>query len=193
MAREWSTTRVAAVASAAALAVASGVARLPFPFLPRHLTLVSALTIGIPGFFLAFEADAPQARQGFLKRVAAFTVPAGLVAAAATFVAYATALLEHSVSVTEARTTATFVLGLIGLWIVSILGRPLSPWRVAILGAMVALGVAASVVGPVKRFYDLNFPPPIVLAGAAAIAAAAISVIELGWRLLAVRTNEADR
>ena len=178
---------------AAALAVASGVARLPFPFLPRHLTLVSALTIGIPGFFLAFEADAPQARQGFLKRVAAFTVPAGLVAAAATFVAYATALLEHSVSVTEARTTATFVLGLIGLWIVSILGRPLSPWRVAILGAMVALGVAASVVGPVKRFYDLNFPPPIVLAGAAAIAAAAISVIELGWRLLAVRTNEADR
>ena len=30
------------------LALATGVAAVPFPFLPRHLTLISALTIGIP-------------------------------------------------------------------------------------------------------------------------------------------------
>ena len=30
---------------------------LPFPFLPRHLTLVSAVTIGIPAFFLALGPE----------------------------------------------------------------------------------------------------------------------------------------
>ena len=39
------------------LALAMGVAGLPFPFLPRHLTLISALTIGIPGFFLALAPN----------------------------------------------------------------------------------------------------------------------------------------
>lgn len=31
----------------------------PFPFLPRHITLVGALTIGIPGFFLALAPTTP--------------------------------------------------------------------------------------------------------------------------------------
>src|SRR4029079_10311924 len=34
-------------------AIAFGVARCPSPFLPRHLTIVSSLTIGIPAFVLA--------------------------------------------------------------------------------------------------------------------------------------------
>lgn len=33
------------------LAFAVGVADMAFPLLPRHLTLVGALTIGIPAFF----------------------------------------------------------------------------------------------------------------------------------------------
>ncbi|MGZ8762903.1 MAG: HAD-IC family P-type ATPase, partial [Acidimicrobiia bacterium] len=35
------------------LALAVAIARWPYPFLPRHLTVVSSLTIGIPAFFLA--------------------------------------------------------------------------------------------------------------------------------------------
>ena len=38
---------------AALIAVAVGAAAIPFPFYPRHLTVVSTLTIGVPGFFLA--------------------------------------------------------------------------------------------------------------------------------------------
>jgi len=34
------------------LAIAIGIVRWPYPFLPRHLTIVSSLTIGIPAFFL---------------------------------------------------------------------------------------------------------------------------------------------
>jgi cation-transporting P-type ATPase E len=39
------------------LAVAVGVARLPFPFLPRHLTVVAGLTIGIPAFVLSLAPN----------------------------------------------------------------------------------------------------------------------------------------
>ncbi len=40
------------------LAVAVGIARWPYPFLPRHLTIISSLTIGIPAFFLALGPSA---------------------------------------------------------------------------------------------------------------------------------------
>jgi magnesium-transporting ATPase (P-type) len=33
------------------LALLIGIVGLPFPFLPRQVTLVASLTIGIPGFF----------------------------------------------------------------------------------------------------------------------------------------------
>src|SRR6266542_2605390 len=45
------------------LALAVGVAGVPFPFLPRHLTLISTLTIGIPGFFLALAPSDRPARR----------------------------------------------------------------------------------------------------------------------------------
>ena len=67
------------------LALAVGVAQLPFPFYPRHLTLVSTLTIGVPAFFLALAPNARRARPHFLRRVLRFTIPAGVIAAAATF------------------------------------------------------------------------------------------------------------
>jgi cation-transporting ATPase E len=70
---------------AAVLAIVVAVSAVPFPFFPRHLTIVSTFTIGIPGFFLALAGDAPRATTGFTKRVLRFTLPAGLCAAAATF------------------------------------------------------------------------------------------------------------
>jgi magnesium-transporting ATPase (P-type) len=68
-----------------ALALALGVAGLPFPFLPRHVTLIGTLTIGIPGFFLALAPNTRRATPGFVPRVLRFAVPAGLLCAAATF------------------------------------------------------------------------------------------------------------
>ena len=44
------------------IAIAVGITVVPFPFLPRHLTLVGALTIGIPSFFLALAPNS-SARQ----------------------------------------------------------------------------------------------------------------------------------
>jgi cation-transporting P-type ATPase E len=162
--------------------VASGVARVPFPFLPRQLTLISALTIGIPGFFLALAPDAPTTPPGFIRRIATFAVPAGTVAAAATFGAYAIALQHHGANVTEARTTATMVLGLIGLWVVDVLARPLNLWREALLATLAVTGVASVASAPLRQFWDFKIPSTLILAQAATMAAVAIAAIELGWR-----------
>src|SRR5213078_519261 len=94
-----------------------GIARWPYPFLPRHLTVISSLTIGIPAFFLALAPNRRRFRPGFVGRVLRFAVPAGVVAAAATFGAYAVARRQPDVTLLEARTTATAVLFAIGLWV----------------------------------------------------------------------------
>ena len=172
---------------ASALAVATGIARVPFPFLPRQLTLVSALTIGIPGIFLAFAAEAPPTKPGFMVRVAEFSIPAGLTAAIATFASYSVALHAQRVTVEQARTTATLVLGLIGLWIVSVLARPLTKRRDALLITMASAGVFSFVLPQAQDFWNFDYPPLPVLATSFMLAFAAVAAIEAGWRIATYR------
>ena len=92
------------------LAIAVGVTRWPYPFLPRHLTIISSLTIGIPAFFLALGPSSRRYVPGFVRRVLRFAGRAGLVAAVATFAVYAVAHETDGVSLDEARTAATMAL-----------------------------------------------------------------------------------
>jgi cation-transporting ATPase E len=115
------------------LAVSVSVAVVPFPFLPRQLTLISAFTIGIPSVFLALAPSFERSPGNFLGRVMRFAVPSGLVAGAATFAAYALAINEPNISVSEERTVATIVIAAIGLWILARLARPLTTRRRAAL------------------------------------------------------------
>ncbi len=64
---------------AATFAVIIGLWRTSYPLVPRQLTVVDALTIGIPGFVLSFEPSHDPARPGFLPRVVRFCVPVGIV------------------------------------------------------------------------------------------------------------------
>lgn len=169
------------------IALATGVARLPFPFLPRHLTLVSGLTIGIPGFFLAFSPTEDRYRPGFLRRVLAFAGPAGAVAAAASFGAYAVALTEQDVDVRQARTSATLVLLALGSWIVVLLARPLTTWRTALLGLLATLTAAILALPAGRRFYDLRFASIPVLLGELGVVIAAMALLEVSWRIVGRR------
>ncbi len=167
---------------AALLSLAVGVAGLPFPFYPRHLTIVSTLTIGIPGFFLALAPSAPRARAGFVGRVLRFTIPAGFIAAAATFAAYDLARAESGVSLTQERTTATLTLFLVGLWVLVILARPLTALRRLMVGTMAGGFALALLLPRARQFFDLKLPPIEVLLGAVAIAAVADVLLDVGWR-----------
>src|SRR4029079_9491519 len=87
------------------LAIAIGIARWPYPFLPRHLTIVSSLTIGIHAFVLARAPTPRRYVPGFVRRVFSVAGPAGAVAAASTFAAYAVA--RRYAELPAARTAAT--------------------------------------------------------------------------------------
>ncbi|HEX6389814.1 MAG TPA: HAD-IC family P-type ATPase, partial [Solirubrobacteraceae bacterium] len=97
---------------AAALILTLGVAALPYPFLPRHLSLVSSLSIGIPAFFLALAPSSGRWEPTtFLRDVTRFSVPGGLGAATGVITSYLLAVL----SMRDARTVATTVLFAVGL------------------------------------------------------------------------------
>jgi len=175
------------------LATSVSIAVLPFPFLPRQLTLISAFTIGIPSVFLALAPSFERSPGGFLKRVLRFALPSGLVAGAATFAAYLLAVNEPDISTSEERTVATIVIAAIGLWILARLARPLTARRIALLVAMSAGLLAAFLTPGLRLLFDLALPRPIVALAAVGVIALAFLGLEFGDRAAALLGNLALR
>jgi cation-transporting ATPase E len=148
------------------LSLGVGVAGLVFPFLPRHLTLIGSLTIGLPSFFLALAPNTDRFRTGFVDRVLRFAVPAGLLAATATFLAYRLTQQEPGVSLAQAQTTAVMVLTFIGFGVLTIVAAPLTPLRLALVWTCAGLFVLSILIPFTRTFFALDPPPAIVwLAG----------------------------
>ncbi|MDA8294602.1 MAG: HAD-IC family P-type ATPase [Actinomycetota bacterium] len=164
---------------AAVLAVTVAVAGIPYPFFPRHLTIVSTLTIGVPGLALALAAGAPRATPGFVAKVVAFTLPSGVVAAVATFTAYALARADDQTAPTVARTSAMLVLFAVGLWVLVMAARPLNVGRVVLVAAMATGLVPLFAIPTARRVLDLAVPPVPVLVEGAVVVGFALVVLTL--------------
>jgi len=108
---------------------------LSYPFLPRHLSLISWLTIGIPAFFLALGPNNRRYIPGFLKRVLRFAIPVGIVIAIAAMYTYKSTL-GIGVPMETASSAAVISVVTIGLWVLACLGRPFKAWKVALITAM---------------------------------------------------------
>lgn len=165
------------------LALAVGVAGLPFPFIPRHFTIISGLTIGIPGFFLALAPNSRRARPGFLSRVLRFAVPAGVVAATATLVGYQVARRVGDLPLDESRTVAVIVLFMVALWVLMILARPFNTWRAALVGSMAGAFFLALALPIPNDYFELPLPPMTMLLAAVGSGAIACLVLEVGWHI----------
>ncbi len=139
-----------------------GVTNTAFPLLPRHLSLAAALTIGIPGLFLALApSDGPWRTSGFLRDVARFAVPAGTAAALGVLAAYQFSLSVVETPLVEARTVATSVLVLIGLYLVLALEASGRRRALAVGSLCIALLVLYALVlasGALRNFFDLATP-----------------------------------
>ncbi len=168
---------------AAMLALAIGILAVPYPFYPRHLTLVSAFTIGIPGFFLALGHRNPRARAGFTSRVLAFTLPAGIAAGGAVLGAYQLARANPQVTAVQGQTAAALALFVVGIWVLAMLSRPLNWPRAALVAAMVVLAAAVVALPLTRQVFSISFPPPEVLVETAAVAAGAVAVAAFWLRV----------
>ena len=174
-------------AYATVISLLSGVVGLPFPFLPRHLTVISALTIGIPGFFLALGPNRERYRPGFVGRVARFAIPAGTVAALASFLTYAVSLTLTDSTRAEAQTLASIVLFVVVLWVVILVAQPLNPVRVALVAAMAAGFVLVLVVPFTREFFAFTLPEAIDVVIAVGLALVAVGMLQLVLGLVGSR------
>ncbi|WP_323097691.1 HAD-IC family P-type ATPase [Intrasporangium sp. YIM S08009] len=180
--------------------LAAAVIAVPFPFLPRHLTLVSAVTIGIPAFFLALGPNKRRYLPGFLRRILRFAVPSGAVAGIAVITSYLLAGSHYGVpradfvtrcapevgaggttdvACWQAGTGATITLLVVFFWILVVLARPFRLWKAALVASLVGVAVLAFVVPFARTFFTFDAPPALAWQslGIGLVGAAAVEVI----------------
>ncbi|MET8690613.1 cation-translocating P-type ATPase [Streptomyces sp. NPDC004732] len=158
--------------------------QVEYIFLPRHLTLLSTLTIGVPAFFLALAPNKERAKPHFVRRVMRYAIPGGVVAGVATFVTYLLARHHYDgAGAREAETSAaTLALFLIAMWVLAIIARPYTWWRIGLIGAM-GLGFLFVLTVPwLQDFFQLKLVGTTMPWAAVAIAAVASLVIEVIYR-----------
>jgi cation-transporting ATPase E len=178
-------TRVASVflnktVYAILFAVVIGVTRVEYPFLPRHLTLIGAATIGIPGFFLALAPNTERVTGDFFRKVAVVAIPGGIVCTVTTLIAYAVARNYQHLPLEEERTAAALALTGVALIVLVRTARPFVLWKALLVGSMAGIVVLAIVTPAGRRYFDLYLPPaPVlwVIAGLVGAAAGVLAVI----------------
>jgi cation-transporting ATPase E len=153
------------------IALATGVFAFAFPFLPRHLTLIGSVTIGIPSFFLALAPNTERFRPGFVRRVLRFAAPAGMLAGVATMFAYSLARTEPGIPLGEARTAAVLTLTWIGFGVLSIVAAPLNAWRLTLIWALAGGFGLVFAIPATRTFFALQLPPLVVSLAGIGIAA----------------------
>ncbi|MFF8972363.1 HAD-IC family P-type ATPase [Streptomyces sp. NPDC014995] len=158
--------------------------QVEYPFLPRHLTLLSTLTIGVPAFFLALAPNRERARPHFVRRVMRYSIPGGVLAGAATFVTYLLARHHYTgAGALDAETSAaTLTLFLISMWVLAIIARPYTWWRVALVASMGAAFLVVLVVPWLQDFFALKLVGVTMPWIAVGIAVAAAAALEFLWK-----------
>ena len=171
-------------AFAAFLILTIGTSSEAYPLLPRHLSLAATLTIGIPTFFLALAPSSGSWQpERFVRGVARFAVPAGVIVGTGTVTGYLFALHDLDCTVMQARTVATAVLVTVGLYLVLALEAAGSRRRSTLVSGMclslAGLFVAAFLLPAVRRFFELSVPTLGMIATAVLASVVAIGALAL--------------
>lgn len=164
---------------AALLAAVVAITGFVYPFLPRQLTIVSSLTIGIPAFVLALAPTNQRYRAGFLARVLRLSVPAGVIVVVGVLCARLTLILMGA-NRNQISSVCTLVLVAGGLWLLSLTARPWVWWRAALVVIMSAAALAVVLLAPLRGFFDLAALTAnswLVLVCAAGIVCAALETL----------------
>ena len=171
---------------ATALAIIFGVLVLEFPFLPRQLSITDGLTIGIPAFFLALDAERAALRAGLPATLADFAIPAGIIVASG-LTWYNFVANGMGVGQDQLRTGATIILAIVGIWVLAVLARPLNRYKVLVVGAMFVALVGVFTIPLATTFFELVDPGEeltIALTGIIIVMIAGIEIVRLIHRRL---------
>lgn len=149
---------------------------LHFPYLPRHITYIGSLTIGIPAFLLALAPNTRRYIPGFLHRVVRFALPNGIAIAVSVLAVsiFAPLMLSRgldssSVSASSIIVESVYTIGLtrsicavtvfvLGVAVLATVSKPLASWRGIMVLCFAAAGVIGAFIPFVARFFDLHVP-----------------------------------
>ncbi len=106
-----------------------------YPFAPFHLSVISALTIGVPSFFLAMEPNYERVEGKFLPTVLRRALPGGLTNMAVVTAAHAM-MVKFGLPLSDSSTVCTAVLAVVGMLVLFGVCRPFDTFRKAVWGAM---------------------------------------------------------
>jgi cation-transporting ATPase E len=172
------------------LAVIAAVTLTAYPLAPVQLSLISTITIGVPGFFLALGPNRRRYFPGFLRRVLRFAIPVGVVVGGCTYAGYLLARVVGNAGVDGGRSTATLVVLVVGLWVVVVQARPLAGWKLALVAALGAV-VAVIVLTPSLHDLFLFEFTPWRIAVAVAVGAGGALLVEVTHRSVALLLSPA--
>lgn len=163
------------------IAVLFGALLWGFPFLPRQLSVLDGLTIGLPGFILALIPNVRRYMAGFLDRALTFALPSGVIVTLAILAINIVARVTGA-GVMEARTASCVVLALVALWILGVLARPLNIWRVLML-LVSHIGLVLVLITPiVADFFEFVWPGQTLAIASLIVALCGIVLVEAHFR-----------
>lgn len=160
--------------------------QMPYPYLPRHISYVGALTIGIPAFILALAPNTRRYIPGFLSRVVRFALPGGFAIAisvlATLWVLPPLLHWQYDTHLVQIRVFCASIIFVLGIIMLARVAQPLRSWR----GGLVALCALAGVVGIhipfVAQFFELYAPQ-----GMMQIIAIVVILLSVGVLALCIR------
>ena len=121
----------------------------PYPLQPMHLTVISALTIGIPSFFLAMEPNYDRVKGHFLRGVLRRAFPGGLTNIFAVLVCQAF-MDVFALPADPIATVCAGILAVVGMMVLFQVCKPFGLFRKAVWSAMlVGLVVVFTCLGEV--------------------------------------------
>lgn len=156
--------------------------KILFPLDPVNLTLVGILTIGVPTFLLVFEKNEAKAKDNFFRNIFLNALPCGVILALTIFTLGALAKgeviiedvggkIEYFQHYAQSeyldmamKTTITQVVGGVQLFLMFLLCRPLTRFRLGVLLLSLVTFVASYFIPQLMALFgllsiDLSWPP----------------------------------
>ena len=125
----------------------------PYPLIPLHLSVISALTIGVPSFFLAMEPNYERVEGRFLPTVLRRAFPGGLTNIFVVLMAQAF-MSVFSLTSAQTATACAAILGVVGMLVLYQTCKPFDKFRRLIWWLMLAgLVLCFTVLG---SFFELH-------------------------------------
>ena len=186
-----------------------GFGSISYPFQPIHVTISAWFTIGIPAFVLSLAPNSERARTGFVRRVLAQAVPNGIIVGLATFATYiivnpggnemavgAKDSIDFTPEQTQAATAALITLLMVALYVLAVVARPYTWWKVVLLALSVGAYVLIFTWSWTQELFRLDSSNVQMVSVAVMVGAVGVAAVEavsrVVPRLIAVRDARAS-